>query len=82
MSPQIAVRLPPELLEEIDGLVGSGRFETRAEAIRSGIELIVDAERRDRIGRSIVEGYARVPQVEGADDELGAYPVTGSAAGG
>ncbi len=74
MSPQIAVRLPAPLLDEIDSLVDAGRFETRADAIRSGIELIVDAERRSRIGRAIVEGYERVPQAEGLDEELGAYP--------
>ena len=74
MSPQIAVRLPAPLLDEIDSLVEAGRFETRADAIRSGIELIVDAERRSRIGRAIVEGYERVPQAEGLDEELGAYP--------
>ena len=74
MSPQVAVRLPTPLLEEIDGLVDSGRFETRADAIRSGIELIVDTERRERIGHSIVGGYARVPQAEDVDEELGPYP--------
>lgn len=78
MSPQIAVRVPAALLGEIDALVDAGRFETRAEAIRSGIELIVDAERRERIGRDIVEGYERVPQAEGLDDELGAYPAPGT----
>ncbi len=74
MSPQIAVRLPASLLDEIDGLVEGGRFETRADAIRSGIELIVDSERRERIGRSILEGYERVPQAEDLEEELGPYP--------
>lgn len=74
MSPQIAVRLPGTLLDEVDALVGRGRFETRAEAIRAAIELVVDADRRERIGASIVEGYARSPQAEDLDDDLGAYP--------
>jgi Arc/MetJ-type ribon-helix-helix transcriptional regulator len=74
MSPQIAVRLPDPLLGEIDDLVETGRFETRAEAIRSGIELLVDSERRERIGRAIVEGYRRSPQDEDLDAELGPYP--------
>lgn len=74
MSPQIAVRLPASLLDDVDSLVDAGRFETRADAIRSGIELIVDAERRARIGRAIVEGYERVPQAEDLDEELGSYP--------
>lgn len=74
MSPQIAVRLPGPLLDAIDGLVERGRFETRADAIRSGIELVVDADRRERIGRSIVEGYTRVPQAEDLDEDLDPYP--------
>lgn len=74
MSPQIAVRLPAPLLDEIDALVERGAFETRAEAIRSGIELIVDADRRERISRAIVEGYTRLPQAEDADEDLGTFP--------
>jgi len=74
MSPQIAVRLPTSLLQEIDGLVAAGRFETRAEAIRAGIESLVDRERRDRIGRAIVEGYRRVPQADDLESELGDFP--------
>ena len=74
VSPQVAVRLPAPLLDDIDALVDSGRFETRADAIRSGIELIVDTERRERIAQSIIAGYARVPQAEEVDEELGRYP--------
>ena len=51
MSPQIAVRLPAQLLDEIDSLVDAGRFETRAEAVRAGIEQLVDDERRDASAR-------------------------------
>ena len=74
MSPQIAVRLPAPLLDAIDAIVDSGRFETRADAIRAGIEQIVDHERRRRIGEAIVEGYGRTPQSEDREDELGDYP--------
>ncbi|MFN8234126.1 MAG: ribbon-helix-helix domain-containing protein [Actinomycetota bacterium] len=81
MSPQIAVRLPTTLLDQIDGLVAAGRFETRAEAIRAGIEALVDRERRDRIGRAIVEGYRRVPQADDLDEDLGDFPGPGSGGG-
>ena len=74
MSPQIAVRLPAQLLDEIDTLVDAGRFETRAEAVRAGIEQLVDDERRRRIGEAIVAGYTRQPQAEDADEELGEFP--------
>jgi Arc/MetJ-type ribon-helix-helix transcriptional regulator len=78
MSPQIAVRLPAPLLGEVDALVDTGRYETRAEAIRAGIEHLVEAERRRRIGDAIVDGYARRPQAEDRDEELGDYPDLGT----
>jgi Arc/MetJ-type ribon-helix-helix transcriptional regulator len=62
MSSQIAIRIPPALAKELDALVSSGRFETKAEAVRSALEALVDAERRADVGRRIVEGYQRVPQ--------------------
>jgi Arc/MetJ-type ribon-helix-helix transcriptional regulator len=65
MSDQIAVRIPDELAASLEELVASGRFDTKADAIRAGLEALVDAERRRRIGDVIVEGYRRIPQ----DDE-------------
>jgi len=64
MSEQIAVRIPDDLAESLEDLVASGRFETKAEAIRSALETLVDAERRRRIGELIVQGYLRMPQGE------------------
>jgi Arc/MetJ-type ribon-helix-helix transcriptional regulator len=64
MSEQIAVRIPDELAESLEDLVASGRFETKAEAIRSALETLVDGERRRRIGELIVQGYLRIPQGE------------------
>jgi Arc/MetJ-type ribon-helix-helix transcriptional regulator len=66
MSIQIAIRIPAGLAEELEALVGSGRFETKADAVRSALEALVDAERRADVGRKIVEGYRKVPQ-EDAD---------------
>jgi Arc/MetJ-type ribon-helix-helix transcriptional regulator len=61
MSPQIAVRLDQDLADRLDALVADGRFDTKADAIRTAIEALVDVERRRRIGEAIVEGYRRVP---------------------
>jgi Arc/MetJ-type ribon-helix-helix transcriptional regulator len=66
MSEQIAVRIPDELAESLEDLVARGRFETKAEAIRSALESLIDSERRRRVGELIVQGYLRVPQ---EDDE-------------
>jgi Arc/MetJ-type ribon-helix-helix transcriptional regulator len=69
MSEQIAVRIPDALAESLEDLVSSGRFETKADAIRTALEGLVEAERRRRIGQAIADGYQRVPQV---DDEVAA----------
>ena len=58
---QIAVRLPEELLVELDDLVSKGVYESRAAAVRAGIETVMELERRRRTDRAVVEGYRRVP---------------------
>jgi Arc/MetJ-type ribon-helix-helix transcriptional regulator len=65
MSIQIAIRIPDEMAESLEELVSGGRFESKADAIRTALEALVDAERRRRVGELIAEGYRRVPQ----DDE-------------
>jgi Arc/MetJ-type ribon-helix-helix transcriptional regulator len=62
MSIQIAIRIPNALAGHLESLVASGRFETKADAVRSALEALVDAERRADVGRRIVEGYQRIPQ--------------------
>lgn len=61
-SEQIAVRLPRELLAALDELVRNGIYESRAAAVRAGVEAIALAEQRRAVDRSIVDGYQRVPQ--------------------
>jgi Arc/MetJ-type ribon-helix-helix transcriptional regulator len=62
MSEQIAIRIPEPLASQLSDLVTTGRFETKADAVRTALEALVDAERRADVGRRIVEGYQRVPQ--------------------
>jgi Arc/MetJ-type ribon-helix-helix transcriptional regulator len=62
MSEQIVVRLQDALAESLEELVASGRFETKAEAIRTALEVLVEAERRGRVGALIADAYRRVPQ--------------------
>ena len=64
MSQQIAIRIPDELATGLDSLVSTGRFETKADAVRTALEALIEAERRAELGRQIVEGYRRVPQEE------------------
>jgi Arc/MetJ-type ribon-helix-helix transcriptional regulator len=64
MSEQIAVRIPDELAESLEDLVSEGRFETKAEAIRAALQMLVDQERRRKVGELIADGYRRIPQDE------------------
>ena len=66
MSKQIAAHIPDELAESLGDLVAAGRFETKAEAVRSALQMLVEGERRRRVGELIAEGYRRIPQ---GDDE-------------
>ncbi len=66
-SEQIAVRLPKNLLTSLDELVREGLYESRAAAVRAGIEAITESEHRRTIDRSIVDGYRRTPPTS-ADD--------------
>jgi len=65
MSIQIAIRIPTDLADELESLVASGRFDTKADAVRFALEALIDAEQRADVGRRIVEGYQRVPQEDG-----------------
>jgi Arc/MetJ-type ribon-helix-helix transcriptional regulator len=67
MSEQIAIRIPDALAESLQELVETGRFETKADAVRTALEALIDGERRRRIGEVIAEGYRSLPQ---DDDEV------------
>lgn len=68
MSEQIAVRIPGQLVRDLDAVVQRGGYGSRAEAVRSAIATLVETDRRLHIGDAIVAGYRRVPQT---DDEVG-----------
>jgi len=58
---QIAVRLPRELLAEIDELVARGVYESRAAAVRAGVETVAASERRRQVDQAVLQGYRRRP---------------------
>lgn len=64
---QLVTRIDDRLLAEVDTLVSEGVAVTRSEAVRLGLEALVECHRRRRVGREIVDAYRRHPQ---ADDEL------------
>jgi Arc/MetJ-type ribon-helix-helix transcriptional regulator len=58
---QVVARIGDELLSQIDRLVREGVVPSRSEAVRLGLQALIDAHRRAEIGRRIVEGYERTP---------------------
>ncbi len=62
MAVQLVTRVPDSIAEAVDGLVQAGVFASRSDAVRAGLEAVVDRKRRDAIGQAIVEGYRRLPQ--------------------
>lgn len=61
---QIPIRLSADMLADLDALVASGTYRSRAAAIRAGIKQVVHSEQQRRIDQEIVEGYVRHPPTE------------------
>lgn len=61
VTEQIAVRLSHELLAALDDLIGRGVYDSRAAAVRNGIETIAAIDRRRQVDDAIVAGYRRTP---------------------
>ena len=65
--PQLVTRLDDRLMADVDALVADGVVTSRSEAVRLGLERLVDLHQRQRVGAAIVEAYRRRPQT---DEEL------------
>lgn len=61
---QLVTRVDDDLAAAVDRLVDAGMFASRSEAVRLGLERLVDRCRRDEIGASIARGYRERPQGE------------------
>lgn len=64
MSTQLAIRIPEDLLEDLDWVVQRLKYESRTEAMRDALVRLIDHERRRQVGEEIAEGYRRIPQTE------------------
>lgn len=67
MTIQIAVKVPDELLGEVDRLVERGAFASRSQAIRSGLEAMVSSLHRRDLDQRYRDAFASLPET---DDEL------------
>lgn len=59
---QLVTRLDDHLVDQVDGLIEDGLVANRSEAVRLGLERLVDQHRRRRTGEAIAEAYRRQPQ--------------------
>jgi Arc/MetJ-type ribon-helix-helix transcriptional regulator len=61
---QLVTRVDDSLVAEVDHLVATGVVTSRSEAMRLGLEGLVEEHRRREIGANIVDAYRRQPQTE------------------
>ncbi|CAN5463273.1 hypothetical protein BH24ACT7_BH24ACT7_25440 [soil metagenome] len=62
---QLVTRLDDTVVSLIDELVAERVVASRSEAVRLGLEMLIDRHRRRRIADAIVRGYQAQPQTEG-----------------
>lgn len=62
---QLVTRVADDLAAAVDELVVAGVVASRSEAVRLGLERLVDLHRRRQIGARIADGYRSRPQTEG-----------------
>jgi len=73
---QLAARFEDEEVARVDALVQSGRFGSRADALRHAVQVYLETERRRLIGDAIAEGYRQIPQ---NDEEIAGAEVSARA---
>ena len=59
---QLVTRVDDDLASAVDELIAAGVVASRSEAVRLGLQRLVDRHRRDEVGARIVAGYRAVPQ--------------------
>ena len=62
---QLVTRINEDLVSLVDDLVAEGVVESRSDAVRRGLRVLVDQQRRRRTGEAIIQGYRDRPQSEG-----------------
>ncbi len=62
---QLVTRIDDDLASLIDELVAEGVVESRSDAVRRGLQVLIDQHRRRRTAEAIIRGYQEHPQTEG-----------------
>lgn len=61
---QLVTRIDDELAASIDALIAQGVVESRSDAVRRGLHVLIDQTHRGRTATAIVAGYRAHPQSE------------------
>ena len=61
---QLVTRVDDDLVAAVDDLVATGVVSSRSDAVRLGLERLLERHRRDEIGARIIESYRARPQDE------------------
>ncbi|MEX1005147.1 MAG: ribbon-helix-helix domain-containing protein [Acidimicrobiia bacterium] len=59
---QLVARIDNDLAESIDQLVAEGVVESRSDAVRKGLQALIEQTRRRRTAEAIITGYTDHPQ--------------------
>jgi Arc/MetJ-type ribon-helix-helix transcriptional regulator len=65
---QLVTRVDDDLAALLDDLIADGVVESRSDAVRRGLQVLIDQHRRRRTAEAIIRGYRDRPQIE---DEMG-----------
>ncbi len=65
---QLVTRVDEDLASLVDELVAQGVVESRSDAVRQGLRVLIDQHQRRRTAEAIIRGYEHHPQ---SDSETG-----------
>ena len=61
---QLVTRVDEDLASLVDELIVEGVVESRSDAVRQGLHVLIDQHRRRRIAEAIIRGYEQHPQTD------------------
>lgn len=59
---QLVTRVDEDLASLVDELVAEGVVESRSDAVRRGLRVLIDQHQRRRTAEAIIRGYEQHPQ--------------------
>ena len=65
---QLVTRVDEDLATLVDELIAEGVVESRSDAVRRGLRMLIDQHQRRRTAEAIIRGYEQQPQT---DNEIG-----------